>query len=85
MRIVKICLDLGFSQELISVLQLLRERRRKDFDDDLSLEGNVPRQVKLAHSASLKALPNHIILDLLSWLEFRFRQLGVPLSFFEGL
>ena len=80
--VVQVCLDLGLSQKLIPVLLLLRKRGRKRFNDDLSLENNVSCKIELAHPASLKALPNNVILDLLSWVEFGFRQLRFPLSLF---
>lgn len=80
--VVKVCLDFSLSQELISVLLLLRKRGKKRFNDDLSPENKVSCKIELAHPASLKALPNNVILDLLSWVEFGFRQLRFPLSLF---
>jgi hypothetical protein len=76
--VVKVCLDLGLSQELISILLPLIERVREHFDDDLALENNVSCKVEFGHPASFKPVTNNVILDLLSWLEFGSSQLEFP-------
>jgi hypothetical protein len=76
--VVKVCLDLGLSQELISILLLLIERVREHFDDDFALENNVSCEVEFRHPASFKPLTNNVIFDLLSWLEFGFSQEKIP-------